>query len=202
MFSRPSTGFTLIEILVVISIIGLMMMVAIAPYNLYAEKARARLSGERIEQMLARAKLQAATGYSSGSVNLDLIVVLRKWASEALLETIVSGGSGSSIPASGTPGRTLIERLPLESGVLFTGFGTRSGAWVTTASTPGSSIVLDATAPDTVLVIHRAPNGTREFWSEPSSGWAPVRMSGAINGGGVGVKGATRGPRTSQFLLK
>ena len=71
-------GFTLIEIIVVISIIGLMMMVAIAPYNLYVDKARARLSGERVEQMLARAKLQTATGYSSGSTNLDLIVVLKK----------------------------------------------------------------------------------------------------------------------------
>lgn len=78
MILHQSRGFTLIEILVVISIIGLLMMVAIAPYNLYADKARARLSGERIEQMLARAKLQTATGYSSGSVNLDLIVVLKK----------------------------------------------------------------------------------------------------------------------------
>jgi prepilin-type N-terminal cleavage/methylation domain-containing protein len=197
-----SRGFTLIETLVVITIVGLMMMVAIAPYNLYADKARARLSGERVEQMLARAKLQTATGYSSGSVNLDLIVVLKKWSEEVLLESIEAAGSGVTIPTARTFGRNLVEKLALESAVELTGFGMWTGIGATTATAPGSVLTLDTAAPEMVLVVYRAPNGAREFWSESPSGGVPVRMVNSINGGGVGVKGATSGPRSSQFLLK
>jgi hypothetical protein len=119
-----------------------------------------------------------------------------------LLESIEAAGSGVIIPAAGTSGRNLVEKLALESAVELTGFGTRTGIGATTATAPGSVLTLDTAAPEMVLVVYRAPNGAREFWSESPSGGVPVRMVNSINGGGVGVKGATSGPRSSQFLLK
>lgn len=71
-----SAGFTLVELLVVISIAAIIMMFAMAPYNFYAEKARVRLSTERVEQVMNRAKLLAGTGYSPQGKNVDLVVRL------------------------------------------------------------------------------------------------------------------------------
>ena len=48
----------------------------------------------------------------------------------------MAAGSGASIPLSGALGRNTVEKLALESGVLLTGFGMRSGIGTTTAMTP------------------------------------------------------------------
>ena len=60
-FKSDSTGFTLLELVVVISIMMILLEFSIAPYNYYADKARVRLSVERVEQMMNKAKLLAGT---------------------------------------------------------------------------------------------------------------------------------------------
>ena len=58
-FKSDSTGFTLLELVVVISIMMILLIFSIAPYSYYADKARVRLSVERIEQIMNKAKLLA-----------------------------------------------------------------------------------------------------------------------------------------------
>ena len=89
---RDSQGFTLIELIVAISIAAILMMFAIAPYNLYTDKARVRLSAERIEQMISKAKLFASTGYSVGDKNQDLIVSVKRGGKEVSIERIPATG--------------------------------------------------------------------------------------------------------------
>lgn len=71
-------GFTLIELVVSISIAMILLIFSMAPYSFYADKSRVRLSVDRTEQIMNKAKLLAGTGYSSGSTNVDLVVHFRK----------------------------------------------------------------------------------------------------------------------------
>ncbi len=88
LYDKKTAGFTLIELIVVISIAAIMMLFAIAPYNLYSDKARVRLSAERIEQAITKAKLFASTGYSVGDKNQDLVVSIEKGSEYIDLEYI------------------------------------------------------------------------------------------------------------------
>ena len=87
-----SQGFTLIEMIVAVSIGAMLMMFAIAPYNLYTDKARVRLSAERIEQVISKARLFASTGYSVGDKNQDLIVSIERGKTAVNLERIPAAG--------------------------------------------------------------------------------------------------------------
>lgn len=71
---NSSAGFTLIELIVVVSIVMILFIFSIAPYNFYADKSRVRLSVERVEQLMNKAKLLAGTGYSPQGNNVDLVI--------------------------------------------------------------------------------------------------------------------------------
>ncbi len=89
---KKTAGFTLIELTVAISIVAILMLFAIAPYNLYSDKARVRLSAERIEQAISKARLFASTGYSAGDKNQDLIVSVERDGKEVSIERIPATG--------------------------------------------------------------------------------------------------------------
>ena len=57
-------GFTLIELMVVMSIIAVLSIFAYAPYNHYANISRVRFSAEKIEQAANEAKSSVIGGYA------------------------------------------------------------------------------------------------------------------------------------------
>lgn len=176
-----SAGFTLVELLVVISIAAIMMLFAVAPYNFYAEKARVRLSTERVEQVMNRAKLLAGTGYSrrdpndasAPDKNVDLVVRLTQGSAEIVLSSIPAG----TLPiAASHADRRLVERVQLERGVMFSQLGAAAGA--------GS---LD--------IVYRSPTGNSEVWKSPDDNVVPVLVTDAqtsASGGIVGMAGALK----------
>jgi prepilin-type N-terminal cleavage/methylation domain-containing protein len=63
--SRPQSraGFTLVELMVVITIIIIMSVITYAPYNYYSNRAKVRIGAETIEQILNRARLLSVNGH-------------------------------------------------------------------------------------------------------------------------------------------
>lgn len=96
--TTKTPGFTLVELLVAITIGAILLVFSIAPYNFYSEKSRVRLSANRIEQVLSKAKLMVASGFAPTGKSVDLVVVLSKGASRVPTYMVLAGGSGGTIP--------------------------------------------------------------------------------------------------------
>lgn len=59
---RTSSGFTLIELMVVMTIIGILFVGSYVPYDYYSRLSRIRISAEKIEQSMEDAKILAQNG--------------------------------------------------------------------------------------------------------------------------------------------
>lgn len=75
-----SSGFSLVELMVVIAIVSLLAVLTYAPYSYYSDIAKVRISAEKIEQTFSEAKLSSAMGLSvpGTEYNGDAYVVLEK----------------------------------------------------------------------------------------------------------------------------
>ncbi len=180
-FRPDSTGFTLLELVVVISIMMILLVFSIAPYNYYADKARVRLSVERVEQMMNKAKLLAGTWYSSGTTNVDLVIRLKKWSSEVSLSSIPANSSPVSLTSSE---RRPIEKFSLESKILISQIGGAGGA-------------------ENVDIVYRSPAGNSDIWESSSDLSTPVvsAISTTYSGGILGIDGKEQGTLSKPFRI-
>jgi len=130
---RPG-GFTLIELMIVITIIGILTVGAYIPYNFYSELARVRLSAEIVDQSVSDAKILASNGYvfPGTSENAHIGLILRK-ASNSMDILAYQSGSRSLVPDATAK---LVRTIALEN-----------------------NITLSALPSDTVLVYFTAPSG-------------------------------------------
>ncbi len=180
-FKSDSTGFTLLELVVVISIMMILLVFSMAPYNYYADKARVRLSVERVEQMMNKAKLLAGTWYSSGTTNVDLVIRLKKWSSEVSLSSVPANSSPVSLTSSE---RRQIEKFSLESKVLISQIGGARGA-------------------ENVDIVYRSPMGNSDIWESSNDTSAPVvsTISTTYTGGILGLDGKEQGTLSKPFRI-
>lgn len=174
-----SRGFTLLELVAVISIGALLLLFAIAPYNFYADKSRARLSVERVEQAMNKAKLYAGTGFAPTGTNLDLVVHLEKGGETVDIYSIPAGANLSTIDDAS---RKLIERVRLESNVTLSRIG-------------------DSDAISGLAIVYRAPTGMAEVWNLPQTGPAQRISTQIPDSGIVGVKGGVSGALAKSFRI-
>ena len=113
-FSKTS-GFSLVELMVVLAIVSLLAVLTYAPYSYYSDIAKVRISSEKIEQTFSEAKLSSAMGLSvpGTDFNGDAYVVLEK-GSGSLALFAAKAGSGFVSPTE----YKLLRVVPLEKDVL------------------------------------------------------------------------------------
>lgn len=150
-----NSGFSLVELMVVIAIVVLMAVLAAAPYSYYSDLTKVRLSGEKIEQTFSEAKLSAAMGLAVPGTdsNGDAYVVLSKGSGSVALFAAKSG-SGFAAMAD----YKLLRAVPLEKDV-------------TVTELPSA----------TVTVKFSAPSGTSSAVDENG---LPISFSGGVVGFG------------------
>jgi prepilin-type N-terminal cleavage/methylation domain-containing protein len=178
-------AFTLIELLVVIAIVGFLFLFAIAPYTFYSNTSKVRLSVDRVEQEMSKAKLLVSTGFAPNGANVDLVLRIGQGASSITLDSIPVSASGSAPLPLGDPQRKSIDRVPLDAPVLISGFLLSGGT--------------STTAPASIDIVYRSPNGSMEVWDSSSA--VSTRIISDIQGV-VGVKGAMTGSLSRSFMLR
>ncbi|MDD3646124.1 MAG: prepilin-type N-terminal cleavage/methylation domain-containing protein [Candidatus Gracilibacteria bacterium] len=72
MFKLNKKGFTLIELMVTITIVAILMMMTYAPYQYYSNKAKVRITARDISQVLTETRNLAVHGLDKGTGNLSL----------------------------------------------------------------------------------------------------------------------------------
>lgn len=78
--NTDTRAFTLIELMVVITIIGVLFAGSYVPYDYYSRLSKVRISSERIHQTLEEAKLLSQNGqlFPGSTNNANIGVLLQK----------------------------------------------------------------------------------------------------------------------------
>lgn len=112
-FSNVS-GFSLVELMVVVSIVVMLAVLSYAPYSYYSDVAKVRISAEKIEQAFSEARLSSSMGLSVPGTesNADAYVVLVEGESNVVLYAAKSD-SGFAPESE----YRVLREIPLEKGV-------------------------------------------------------------------------------------
>jgi prepilin-type N-terminal cleavage/methylation domain-containing protein len=152
-FKTPSHGgthnianthaFTLIELMVVITIIGILFVSSYVPYDHYSRLSRVRISTERFKQTLEDARILAQNGqiFPGTTKNANIGILLQKNSPTIYMYAMMPGTRSLSENTN----TKRIKSLTLEDGVNIT-------------SLPEDSMLLE----------YSAPNGTMEIYTSPT----------------------------------
>lgn len=145
----------------------ILFIFSVAPYNFYADKSKVRLSVERVEQLMNKAKLLAGTGYAPEGKNVDLVVHIESGSLEVTMSSVPVNSPVLSIASAD---RKIVEKMRLESNVIISQIG-------------GGSTLTG------IDIVYRSPTGISQIWETPSISATPVLLSGTtLSSGILGVK--------------
>lgn len=113
MQSKKNKAFTLIEIMIVISIIWIISVLVVVPYNLYSDISRVNLSKEIITQTISEARNSSAWLINTTGKNQNIAIFFTKWWNSIKLVWFPFDYSWSISEVSWD----LIRELPLEKNI-------------------------------------------------------------------------------------
>ncbi len=143
--TRSHNGFTLIELMVVITIIGILFIGSYLPYDYYSRISRIRTSGEKIRQSIEDAKILSQNGqiFPGTTKNANIWLLFKK-TSHTIDMFVLTPGTRSFIENSDAK---ILKSIILEDGVNITNL-------------PTDNIMLEYKAPKWEMEIYTSPTQT------------------------------------------
>lgn len=168
-------GFTLIEIMIVITIIWFLMMLVTVPYNFYSNIAKVRMSRQIVDQSISDAISSAnwRTSFDWKNINIGLYFEKNKW--EISSYSYPYNYSGSVFNFTGDV--KLLKTIKLESFVEI------------------SKIKVGPDENDSVLLYYNAPEGKLTIYKNLTSTWNTLDIV-------VGYKWATEWVLSKEIKIK
>lgn len=114
-FVRTNSGFTLIELMVVITIIGILFVGSYVPYDYYSRLSKVRISSERVHQALEDARILSQNGqlFPGTTKNANIGLLLQK-GSHTINMLALLPGTHSFVEADNAK---IIKTVSLEDGI-------------------------------------------------------------------------------------
>jgi prepilin-type N-terminal cleavage/methylation domain-containing protein len=143
-------AFTLIELMVVITIIGILFVSSYVPYDHYSRLSRVRISTERFKQTLEDARILAQNGqiFPGTTKNANIGILLQKNSPTIDMYAMKPGTRSFT----GDTNTKKIKSLILEDGVNITYL-------------PEDSMLLEYSAPNGTMEIYKSPTQTGATFS-------------------------------------
>lgn len=144
-FIRNKSGFTLIELMVVITIISILFVWSYVPYDYYSRLSKVHVSVNKVQQTLENTKIFSQNGqlFPWTTKNANTWLLLKKWAHTMNIVTLLPG-TRSFIENENTK---IIKIVSLENGVNIN-------------TIPYDTILIEYTAPRWDMEIYISPTQT------------------------------------------
>ncbi|MDP2103423.1 MAG: prepilin-type N-terminal cleavage/methylation domain-containing protein [Candidatus Gracilibacteria bacterium] len=165
-------AFTLIELIIVMTIIAILAISSYAPYDYYGRVSRVRVSRDIISQAVADAKNLASNGYIFPGTDQNANIGL-KIEKDATSIDMIAFQSGSTSFVSDTTMK-LIKTVRLEDGVQ-----------------------INTVFPEHALIYFTAPNGDTRFYGDTNNELTATGIDI-----GIGWKIATTGPLSRNVHIR
>ena len=151
---RTSRWFTLIELLIVITIIGILSIGSFVPYDYYSRVSRVRISVEKVHQTLEDARILSQNGqiFPGTTKNANIWLLFEK--NSPMITMFAFSGTTHSF--TGDTNTKIIKVIQLETGINIT-------------SLPANILLLEFTAPKGAMEIYKTTGTGANF--DMGIGW-------------------------------